>query len=78
MTIIDAIKFNQELLKKLLDAGIKLEDVKYVNLFDDYSAMLAMGDKVSYIVIVLSGRYKVCERKVYQLIKHFQTPLKHY
>ena len=78
MRIIDAIKFNQELLKKLLDAGIKLEDAKYVNLFDDYSAMLAMGDKVSYIVIVLSARYKVCERKVYQLIKHFQTPLKHY
>lgn len=78
MRIIDAIKFNQELLKKLLDAGIKLEDAKYVNLFDDYSAMLAMGYKVSYIVIVLSGRYKVCERKVYQLIKHFQTPLKHY
>lgn len=78
MRIIDAIKFNQELLKKLLDAGIKLEDAKYVNLFDDYSAMLAMGDKVSYIVVFLAQRYNICERKVYQLIKHFQSPLKHY
>ena len=78
MRIYDAIKFNHELLKKLLDAGIKLEDAKYVNLFDDYSAMLAMGDKVSYIVVILAQRYNVCERKVYQLIKHFQSPLNHY
>ena len=78
MTVIDVLKFNNELLKKLQDAGIRLDDTHYIDLYDDYSKMLAMGDKVSYIVATLAQRYDVCERKVYQLIKHFQTPLKHY
>ena len=78
MTVIDVLKFNNELLKKLQDAGIRLDDAHYINLYDDYSKMLAMGDKVSYIVAKLAQRYDVCERKVYQLIKHFQTPLKLY
>lgn len=35
--------------------------------------MLGQGDKVSYVIAVLANKYGICERKVYALIKHFQT-----
>ena len=76
MKIIEIVKINRELLKNLHTAGVRIEDAKYIDLYADYRRMLANGDKVSYIVIVLSNKYAVSERKVYSLIKHFQSDCK--
>lgn len=76
MKIIEIVKINRELLKNLHTAGVRIEDAKYIDLHADYRRMLANGDKVSYIVTVLSNKYAVSERKVYGLIKHFQSDCK--
>ena len=76
MKIIEIVKINRELLKNLHTAGVRIEDAKYIDLYADYRRMLANGDKVSYIVTVLSNKYAVSERKVYALIKHFQSDCK--
>ena len=78
MKIIEVLKFNRELIKKLKIAGIRLEDEEFVDLYTDYTMLLEHGEKVSYIVARLSDKYAVSERKVYMLIKRFQsdcTPL---
>ena len=49
-----------------------MEDVQYIELYNDYNRLLDEGEKVSYIVAVLAERYNVCERKVYTLIKRLQ------
>ena len=38
--------------------------------------MLDQGEKVSYVVAVLSEKYSVSERKVYALVKRFQSDCK--
>ena len=73
MTIFEIIKLNKELLKAFQYVGIRLEDVEYIELFNEYRAMVANGEKVSYIVAVLASKYRVSERKVYDLIKRFKT-----
>ena len=73
MKIIEVLKFNRELIKRLRMAGIRLEDEQFVDLYSDYTTLLAKGENVSYIVAILSERYAVSERKVYGLSKHFQT-----
>lgn len=50
-----------------------MEDVQYIELYNDYNRLLDEGEKVSYIVAVLAERYYVCERKVYTLIKRLQS-----
>ena len=50
-----------------------MEDVQYIELYNDYTRLLDEGEKVSYIVAVLAERYNVCERKVYTLIKRLQS-----
>jgi hypothetical protein len=76
MKIIEVLKFNRELIKKLKIAGIRLEDEEFVDLYTDYTNLLKRGEKVSYIVALLSERYAVSERKVYTLIKRFKSDCK--
>lgn len=71
MKIIEILKFNRELLKRLQTAGIRLEDARYIDLYVEYKDMLDRGEKVSYTVALLADKYSVSERKVYSLIKRF-------
>ena len=76
MKTIEVLKFNSELIKRLKIAGIRLEDEEFVDLYTDYTMLLEHGEKVSYIVARLSDKYAVSERKVYMLIKRFQSDCK--
>lgn len=76
MKVFELINFNRGLLKRLQEAGIRLEDARYVDLYSDYVDMHRNGEKVSYIVAVLSEKYAVSERKVYGLLKRFQSDCK--
>ena len=73
MKIYEVLNFHRELLRRLYNSGVRLEDACYVDLYADYSRRLAAGEKVSYIVVVLSEKYAISERKVYSLIKRFQN-----
>lgn len=73
MTLFEILNFNKELIDRLISVGFKPDDCRYVALYADYMKMHGQGDKVTYIVTVLSDRYKVSERKVYNIIKKFET-----
>ena len=76
MKVIEILNFNRELLKRLQAAGISLEEASYIELYTDYTRLLDQGEKVSYVVAVLSEKYSVSERKVYALVKRFQSDCK--
>ena len=71
MKVFEILNFNREPLKRLQQAGIRIDDVDYIDLHNDYRMMLGGGEKVSYIVATLADRYHVSERKVYTLIKRY-------
>ena len=73
MTLFEIINFNKELIDRLISVGFKPDDCRYIALYADYMEMYGRGEKITYIVSVLSGRYKVSERKVYNIIKKFKT-----
>lgn len=73
MKIFEILNFHRELLNRLYASGVRLEDTRYIDLYADYSRMLADGEKVSCIVVLLAEKYAVSERKVYSLIKRFQN-----
>ena len=45
MKVIEIINFNRELLKKLQEAGVRLEDVQYVELYSEYMYRTSQGRK---------------------------------
>ncbi len=69
MTAFEVLNLNRGLLYCLKDAGLRVADVDYVDLYMDYRDMAAKGEKVSYIVAVLAEKYAVSERTVYSSIK---------
>ena len=69
MTVFDFLNLYQTPFKWMLNSGIHLEDVNYIDLFKDYSRMISDGEKVTYVVAVLASKYQVSERKVYNLLK---------
>ena len=73
MTIFEVLKFNREILVRIRKSGIRLEDTDYIDLFVDYNNMIVAGDKVSYVVACLATNYHISERKVYSMIKRFQS-----
>ena len=80
MTVFDILNLYQTPFKWMLERGIHLEDVNYIDLYKDYSRMIAEGEKVTYIVAVLAAKYRICERKGYTLLKRLSRgcePLEH-
>lgn len=73
MKIIELLELSITTLKILQMNGIKMTDIRYVNLYKEYISMVNKGEKVSYTMVVLSNKYAISERKIYDLIKHFQT-----
>lgn len=72
MTIFEILKFNRELLERLHRIGVRLDDARYIDLFVDFNEMVGAGEKVSYAVAVLADKYRISERKVYSLVRHFR------
>lgn len=73
MTVFDILNFNRELLERISQSGIHLDDVRYVDLYKDYLEMTESGQKTTFTIAALSDKYSVSVRKIYQLIKHFKT-----
>ena len=73
MKLFEAIKFNLEVLNRLISAGFKTEDCRFIALYADYKHMRSKGEKVTYIISALAVKYSVSERKVYSIIKHMET-----
>ena len=72
MKIYEIIAFNREILDRFERIGIRPDDHKHLPLYNDYRAMKARREKMTYIVAVLAERYAVSERKGYNIIAHLE------
>ena len=73
MKVIEIQNLHKELLKNFQKAGIRLDDVEYIDLYKEFLTLQNGGEKVSYIVAILADKYCISERKVYDLIRRFKT-----
>lgn len=75
MKVYELLSFNKELLLKIHIAGLKVDDYKYVDLYADYLHLKNEGEKVTYIVTLLSSKYGISERKVYNIVSKMQDEI---
>ena len=45
MKLYEVISFNRELLRRLSSVGIRLDDCKYIDLYEDYRKLREGGDR---------------------------------
>ncbi len=72
MTLYQILIFNRELIKRLESVGFRQADFRYLDLYKEYTEMKLGGVKKTWLVAVLADKYKLSERKVYELIKYFE------
>ena len=73
MKVIEILKLGQNFIETLQKACVKLDDVRFIELYDEYSSMISEGNKKSYAVMALSEKYGISERQVYYILKRFDT-----
>jgi hypothetical protein len=76
MKIIELVLFSKELLSKIKNAGVRLDDYAYIDMYNDFMRMQGSGEKTTYIVAVLAEKYNISERKIYYLIKRLNSDCK--
>nr|DAN26495.1 MAG TPA: Middle operon regulator, TRANSCRIPTION.2A [Caudoviricetes sp.] len=76
MQVIDILKVSRSSIELQKKYGIKVEDVKYIPLYDEYQAMVAEGKKTVYVVAILAEKYGLSERSVYSVIKRLKKVVK--
>lgn len=71
----EILSLNRELLLRLHKLGIKTSDYIQVDIYNDFLKYKAQGDKVSYAVLMLSKKYNLSERSIYNIIKRISQTL---
>lgn len=75
MTRAELVDFNRELLQKLKEAGIRLEDYRYCDLYRDYLEMSRTEHNRKVVMLTLADRYGITDRQVYNIISHLKASL---
>lgn len=71
MKIVEFLRIGYELLKLMSNFGLKCEDYKYIEMYDEYSRLRSNGEKTDYILAVLSDKYKLSESTIKRVIRRF-------
>lgn len=69
MKVIEILKLGRGMMKVLQESCIKMEDYKYIEMYEEYKEIVKSGGKTSYAVAVLAEQYGISERKVYYLLR---------
>jgi orotate phosphoribosyltransferase-like protein len=60
---------NQSLLMTLSKNGVSVNDVNYLDIYDDYREMKKQGTKVRYIALCLADKYGLTDRAIFKIVK---------
>ena len=76
MKVNEVMKSSREILEVLQNSCIKIDDVRYLPMYEDYRQMMKEGGKKAYVIATLGDIYHVSERQVYYVIKKFSQDCK--
>lgn len=75
MTVYEALILNRDMLGRLRQAGVRLDDIGYIDLFAEFRDMVEAGCKVTYAIHALSDKYGVSVRSIYSIVARMHKPL---
>ena len=76
MRRIDLIEFNKELMRKLSEAGIRLEDYRYCDLYESYLELSEKLKSRKAVILTLADMFHISDRQVYNILNRFERAVK--
>lgn len=75
MLAIDLVRFCAEMLKRLSECDILLDDYKRVGMCDEYCKLIDDGHKKEYAIAIVTEKYGVSESTVRRAVKRLCRPV---
>jgi hypothetical protein len=75
MKIHEAIRIYSPLIDAMENCNIKVEDVKHLGLYDEFTRLSNEGHKITYITSYLASEYGISERTVYSIVKKMEEEI---
>lgn len=69
MRAIDIVRFCGDIMKRLSECDILLDDYKRVDMCDEYCKLIKDGHKKEYAIAVVTEKYRVSESTVRRAVK---------
>lgn len=76
MKVFEAVCLCRPLLESLERNGVDMSDIEYLDIYLEYRRRKDEGEKVTYIMSVLSEANKVSERTLYRAFSVFNRELR--
>lgn len=76
MRRIDLVEFNKELLQRLNEAGIRLEDYKYCDLYRDYLKLSETMGSRKEVILSLAQKHGISDRQVYNILNRLERSVR--
>jgi Mor family transcriptional regulator len=73
MKVVDLVKISKEALKMMSNSGIKTEDWRHIEMYEEYEDMRKNCEKFRYIMAYLSEKYRLSESSVRRIIKRLSA-----
>lgn len=71
MKIVEILKIGREMLKMLSENDSNINDWRYIELYEEFTAMRRNGMKVRGIALELSEKYGVGVSTVFKVVRRF-------
>lgn len=75
MTQYEMMKAAQSVLEMLAKNDVDMNDVKHIEMYDEFMRLKKEGHKVSYATYYLSQQYGVGQATVYRVVKRMEKKM---
>ena len=69
MKAYELLYINRNTLRIMSEMSLDASDIKYLEMYKDYTRLTAEGHKKAYIMQYLADEYSISERTIYRVIK---------
>ena len=76
MTGVELVKISIEQLKMMSNSGIKMNDWKFVEMYEEYTEMRKRREKFRYIIAHLAEKYTTSESNIKRVVKRLSREVK--
>lgn len=73
MNVYEFLNTHKGVMEQLQTLPVQPSDVRYLELYKEYSLLMKEGHKKTYVLQYLSDEYNVDERTIYRVVKKFST-----
>lgn len=73
MKAYELLSINKKTLDLMASMSIDVSDLKYLELYSEYTKLMSEGHKKTYIMQYLSEEYGASERTIYRVVDRFSA-----